>query len=140
MRTASTELLSAHYPSSDEWYASAGSKTLSTCEKYGIDALAKYGTNEPVAMGKLIKGWLVDFMSSGPVIVGVLQGNHAAEVVRKICGATLPINAEPGTIRGKFSVDSPDAANEELRPVTNLIHASENAEEAQREITLWFGQ
>lgn len=140
MRTVSKELVSAHYPSSDEWFANLGGKTLSTLEKYGVDPIEKLGTNDAITIGKTIKGWLVDYMTSGPVVLGIIECNHAADVVRKLCGATLPIFSEPGTIRGKFAVDSPDAANDELRPVQNLIHASENAEEAQREIALWFGK
>jgi nucleoside-diphosphate kinase len=46
--------------------------------------------------------------------------------------------AAPGTIRGEYSSDSPDLANEEQRPVRNLVHASGDPEEAEREIALWF--
>ena len=59
-------------------------------------------------------------------------------MVRKLVGSTIPLFAQPGTIRGDFSVDSPDLANREGRPVYNLIHASGDAEEAEREVKLWF--
>jgi len=62
------------------------------------------------------------------------------EIVRKIVGTTLPVTAAPGTIRGDYSTDSPDTANQEQRPVKNLIHASGTQSEAEDEIALWFGQ
>ena len=86
----------------------------------------------------MVKGWLVEYMASGPVLVGVLRGNRCVEVVRKLVGATLPVLAAPGTIRGDLSVDSPDLANAERRPIRNLVHASGDVEEAEREIAVWF--
>jgi nucleoside-diphosphate kinase len=53
-------------------------------------------------------------------------------------GKTLPIFAEPGTIRGDWSTDSPTLANLEQRPVRNLVHASGTVEEAEFEVRLWF--
>ncbi len=53
-------------------------------------------------------------------------------------GNTVPLFAELGTIRGDFSIDSPDLATKEKRALQNLVHASSNAEEAKREISLWF--
>ncbi|MGH3972931.1 MAG: nucleoside-diphosphate kinase, partial [Pseudonocardiaceae bacterium] len=78
------------------------------------------------------------FMLSGPVVPMVLSGNRAIETVRKIVGHTLPVMAVPGTIRGDYSSDSADLANDELRPVLNLVHASGDPDEAAREIKLWF--
>lgn len=59
-------------------------------------------------------------------------------LVGEIVGATVPVFAEPGTIRGQYSVDSPVRANQTKRAVHNLIHASGNAEEAKFEEELWF--
>lgn len=67
-----------------------------------------------------------------------MSGNHAVEIVRKLVGNTVPLFAEPGTIRGDFSIDSPDLSTRERRALQNLIHASETVEEARREISLWF--
>ena len=85
------------------------------------------------------KELLVDYMTSGPVIAMVLEGNNAIKNVRKMCGNTIPSVADPSTIRGKFSLDSSDVANAQHRPVHNLIHASVEPEEAKYEISLWFG-
>jgi nucleoside-diphosphate kinase len=68
----------------------------------------------------------------------VISGNRAVETVRKLVGSTLPVDAPPGTIRGDFSSDSPNMANEEQRPVKNLVHASGDSEEETGEIKLWF--
>jgi len=79
-------------------------------------------------------------LTSGPVIVLILSGNHAVEVTRKIVGSTVPLFAELGSIRGDFSTDSPDCSTPEGRVLYNLVHASESIEEAKREIALWFGK
>jgi nucleoside-diphosphate kinase len=68
----------------------------------------------------------------------VLEGVHAVSVTRKLVGATLPVFAAPGTIRGDFAADAPTVANEDQRPVRNLIHASGTVEEAAHEVGLWF--
>jgi nucleoside-diphosphate kinase len=77
-------------------------------------------------------------MQSGPVVAMVVEGLQAIDMVRKLAGPTLPFKAEMGTIRGDFSVDSPVVANVEGRSIHNLFHASENPEEAEHEIKLWF--
>lgn len=126
------------YPSSDEWYSSAGSKLLRSYRELGIDPKSRLGTDDPVELGKLIKRRLVEYMTSGPIVVMVLAGNRAVEVVRKLVGPTAPHSAPPGTIRGDFSIDSPDLAAEEGRVVFNLVHASDSVQEAEREIAFWF--
>ena len=87
----------------------------------------------------MVKKWLIEYLSSGPTVIAVLVGNHSVDKVRKLIGDTIPLFASPGTIRGDYSSDSPDLANLEQRAVTNLIHASETPEEAEKEIALWFG-
>ena len=67
-----------------------------------------------------------------------VRGVHAIDMVRKLCGASLPNMAELGSIRGDFSVDSPALANSNKRAVHNLVHASETPEEAANELKLWF--
>jgi nucleoside-diphosphate kinase len=79
-------------------------------------------------------------MTSGPVVKMVVEGVHAIDMVRKLCGNTVPSSAELGSIRGDFSADSPAAANAGKRAIHNLIHASETPEEAKHEMALWFKQ
>ena len=136
--TADKNTLTEHYPSDEGWLGTVGGKTLEDYQTLGKDATEEFGSTDPVEIGKVIKGWLVDFMASGPIVAMVVEGNEAVKNVRRIVGHTLPSKAEPGSIRGRFSCDSPSAANEEKRPVTNLIHASGEVEEAEFEIGLWF--
>ncbi|MDQ3821897.1 MAG: nucleoside-diphosphate kinase [Actinomycetota bacterium] len=132
------EIFERHYPSDQGWLGTVGSKTLEDYERQGLDPVQQIGTADAVEIGTMVKGWLVEYMASGPVLVGVLRGNRCVEVVRKVVGATLPVLAAPGTIRGDLSVDSPDVANAERRPIRNLVHASGDVEEAEREIAVWF--
>lgn len=128
-----------HYPKEDEWITRLGGKTLSTYEKYGYDPMEDFGTTDAAKIGPEIRKWLVDYMVSAPLVKMVVQGTHAVDMVRKICGPTLPNMADMGTIRGDFSVDSPAVANAEKRAVANILHASETTDEAAHEIKHWFG-
>lgn len=71
---------------------------------------------------------LVDFITSGPVAAMVWEGDGVVAAARKLIGATNPLTAEPGTIRGDFGVNIG----------RNLIHGSDAVETAQKEIALWF--
>lgn len=128
-----------HYPKDEAWIARLGQKTLKTYEKYGFDPKVELGMENDLEIGKEVRKWLVDYMLSAPLVRMIVQGIHAVDVVRKITGPTLPYQAEVGTIRGDFSIDSPLLANKEKRAVMNLVHASETPEEAQHEIKHWFG-
>lgn len=86
----------------------------------------------------MVRGWLLDYMCSSPIVKIVIQGVHAVDMVRKIAGPTMPSAAEMGTIRGDYSVDSAASANRDKRAVHNLVHASETSEEAAHEIAYWF--
>ena len=129
-----------HYPKDEKWIRRLVEKTLATYAKYGHDVKKDFGTSDLVRVGKTVRGWLVEFMISAPMVKMVLQGVHAVDMVRKIVGPTMPYLAEMGTIRGDFSNDSPLNANVERRSVYNLVHASETPEEAKHEIQHWFGK
>jgi nucleoside-diphosphate kinase len=73
-------------------------------------------------------GELVEFITSAPTLALVLEGESAIEVVRTTMGATNPVAAAPGTIRGDLALAMPD----------NLVHGSDSPESATREIALWF--
>lgn len=135
----SEALLEKHYKSSNEstlrrW----GEKTLSTYTKYGKDAQKDLGTTDPLELGKMVKNWLFDYVTSGPVVAILLEGKHAVENVVAMTGPTMPVSASAGTIRGDFSTDSAAYANEEKRGVMNLVHISASIEEANFEKTVWF--
>lgn len=132
------EILEEHYPRTEEWLSTVGGKTLTDYAKLGISAKDRLGTDDATEIGRTVRKWLVKFMLSGTVVPMVISGNRSIETIRKIIGHTLPVMATPGTIRGDYSSDSPDLANDELRPVLNLVHASGDPDEAAREIKLWF--
>jgi nucleoside-diphosphate kinase len=75
---------------------------------------------------------LVDFMSSGPVVAAVVQGQRCIEGFRALAGATDPTAAAPGTIRGDLGRDWGEKVQQ------NIVHGSDSPESAVREIGIWF--
>jgi nucleoside-diphosphate kinase len=73
-------------------------------------------------------GELVEFITSSPTLALVVEGESAIKVVRTTMGATNPVDSAPGTIRGDLALAMPN----------NLVHGSDSAESAEREIGLWF--
>jgi nucleoside-diphosphate kinase len=129
-----------HYPKDKTWVTRLGDKTSMTYEKYGYSLKKDFGTDDKYQIGKKVRGWLIEYMVSAPLVRMVVQGVHAVDMVRKIVGPTMPYAAEMGTIRGDFSADSPALANAEKRAIMNLVHASETSSEAEHEIKHWFGK
>ncbi|MBI4577670.1 MAG: nucleoside-diphosphate kinase [Planctomycetes bacterium] len=82
-----------------------------------------------VHRGKPFYESLIRFITSGPVVVLVLEGNHAVAVTRRMLGRTFGHEAEPGTIRGDFGISNQ----------FNLVHGSDSPETAREEIALYFG-
>ncbi len=78
--------------------------------------------------GKPFYPGLLDYMTSGPVVVAALRGSGCIAMVRKLMGSTFGMDAAPGTIRGDFSVSK----------TYNLIHGSDSPESAETEIALYF--
>jgi len=138
MIQAKKEQIDNHYPKDKKWIRRLGEKTLKNYQKYNYDPVKEVGSDDPDKIGEKVRNWLLDYMTSAPIVKIVVQGVHAIDMVRKIVGPTLPVDAEMGTIRGDFSVDSSDIANKEKRAIHNLIHASETPEEAEHEINFWF--
>ena len=134
------EQMDSHYPRDKDWIIGLGKNTIRSYEEFESPTTLTedYGTEDAYEIGKMVREWLINFMTSGPIVKIVVEGLHAIKAVRKIVGQTIPAFAEPGTIRGDFSIDSPDYANMKKRAVQNLIHASGNKQEAEHEIQLWF--
>ncbi len=80
--------------------------------------------------GKPFFGELVEFITSGPIVAMVLEGTEAIRAARQVIGATNPLEAAPGSIRGDFA----------LEVGKNMVHGSDSAESAQREAGLFFGE
>lgn len=127
------------YPTSKEWISRVGGKTLKTYEEYQVDPKKELGTNDTYEIGKRVRGWILEtWLSGAPVVAVVIEGVHAIANVRALVGPTMPTFAQPGTIRGDFSIDSAVIANLAGRAVKNLVHASETPEEAKHEVSHWF--
>jgi nucleoside-diphosphate kinase len=79
--------------------------------------------------GKPFFGELVDFITSAPLVAMILEGHEAVKAARQVIGATNPLEAETGSIRGDLA----------LAVGQNMVHGSDSAESAQREADLFFG-
>ena len=83
-------------------------------------------------VGKPFYNPLLEFMSSGPVLAAVVEGRQVVAAFRALAGATDPVKAAPGSIRGDLGRDWGTPAQH------NVVHGSDSQESAQREIGLWF--
>ncbi|OGK14602.1 nucleoside-diphosphate kinase [Candidatus Roizmanbacteria bacterium RIFCSPLOWO2_02_FULL_37_19] len=134
-----SDLAEKHYPlERREFIEGMGKKTIENYQALGKDVKKEMGTEDPHEIGKEIRKWLIDYIQSGPVFAMVWEGPHAVELVRKICGHTLPLLSPVGTIRGDLAHDSSYLANTGKRAIKNLVHASGSVDEAEYEIPLWF--
>ena len=102
--------------------------TIAALELRSVDeelAARHYAEHE----GKPFFGALLEFITSGPVVAAVVQGPRAVAAFRQLAGGTDPVDkATPGTIRGDFGLETQ----------FNLVHGSDSADSAKREIALWF--
>ena len=130
---ASKELADKHYEDDEEWLLNVGKKSKKSYAQKGIEI--KETERE---IGMRIRQQLMDFISMSPSVAVCIEGHGAIEKVRAIVGATAPMNAMPGTIRGDLAFDSYQLSDASGRPIQNLIHASDSKEGAKREISLWF--
>ncbi|MBI2120514.1 MAG: nucleoside-diphosphate kinase [Parcubacteria group bacterium] len=130
---ATREQAVKHYNKDDKWCEEKGARTVKNLELAG-----KTPEKPAIEYGRDIVNGLADFMTCGPVVAMVWQGNAAAGIVKKLVGGTEPLTSDVGTIRGDFTIDSYDMANVDARAVRNLIHCSDTPEEASREMQIWF--
>jgi nucleoside-diphosphate kinase len=114
---------------------------ISRCEAKGyqvVDLKLTTPTREVLAAhyaeheGKGFYEPLIEFMSSGPIVAMVLEGQRVIEGFRSIAGTTEPTLAAPGTIRGDLGRDWG------TKVVQNLVHGSDSVDSAAREIAIWF--
>lgn len=134
MMVPSESFIESHYTLEPEWLMNVGNKSIEGLKAKGISP----PTEDPLEAGHKVLDALKKYLASGPVVVMAWQGAHAVKIVRKIVGSTEPLSSDVGTIRGDFVVDSYQIADEDNRAVRNLIHASGNPVEADREIKHWF--
>ena len=122
-----------HYHKDEEWFLKKGTNIVNDLKEQGLPV-----EKEPIEYGRDIIRTIVKYMTSGPVVAMVWEGNQAVKVVMKIVGTTEPTTSDVGTIRGDYTLDSYSLASYENRAVRNLVHCSDSPEEAKREMAIWF--
>jgi nucleoside-diphosphate kinase len=128
------ELMREHYIDEDEYHRSVGIKAVDNAKEKGEDVTGM----DPVEIGRRIRNYNVEYLSCGPVLAFVLEGNSVIEGVRKLLGKTNPRLADVGTIRADYTPDSYFLADMQGRATRTIAHASDSVESAEREIPLWF--
>jgi nucleoside-diphosphate kinase len=127
------EQLVQHYNKDEAWFLKKGTKIVEDLMSQGLPI-----EKEPIEYGRDIIRTVVSYMTAGPVVAMVWEGNQAVAVVTKIVGTTEPSSSDVGTLRGDYTIDSYGHASFENRAVRNLIHCSDAVSEAEREIAIWF--
>lgn len=122
-----------HYNKDDAWFLKKGTKIVEDRAAAGEPVV-----KEAIEYGKDIIRAVVKFMTAGPVVFMVLEGNQAVGVVKKLVGGTEPATSDVGTIRGDYTLDSYAVTALDDRAVRNLVHCTDNIGESEGEISLWF--
>jgi nucleoside-diphosphate kinase len=135
MLVAKEDTLWKHYNKDDAWFLEKGNIAIESRKSQALPV-----EKEAIEYGKDILRSNIEFMTSGPVIAFIIQGNQAVGIVKKIVGGTEPLTSDVGTIRGDYTIDTYSLANSSSRAVRNLIHCSDKVSEAEREISLWFSE
>lgn len=134
MLVPSKELVGKHYTDDPAYLEEVGDKAKKGAEKRGED-ISNWNSIE---RGQWIRESNINYLTCGPVIAIVLQGFGVIDGVRKMLGATSPADGDVGTIRTDYSLDCFALADDQSRVTRTMIHASDSADNAEREIGLWF--
>ena len=127
------EQVFSHYNKDEEWFQRKGDGVVKDRKAVGLPI-----EKEAIEYGRDIIGGIAKYITAGPVVMMVLEGHQATAVVTNLVGTTEPANADVGTIRGDFTIDSYALSARDDRAVRNLIHCSEDAAEGERETAIWF--
>src|SRR3989344_827766 len=138
MVVPSNELAKKHYDQPESDMILLGNRTLDAYKERGEKH--PLGDPTPIEVARNVQKKLIGYITTGPVVAMVIEGAHAIAHVRKVRGHTNPLSADVGTITADLSIDSYFISDESDRAVRNLVHASGSAEEAKREIALWFNE
>lgn len=130
---ANEDQLVKHYNKGEEWFKEKGDRVVADRKLHHLPI-----EKDPIDYGKEIIDLIVKFMTTGPILAFIVEGNESVAVVKKLVGATEPKTSDVGTIRGDYTVDSYAHSSVQNRAVRNLVHCSESPEEAEREIKVWF--
>ncbi|HEY0907875.1 MAG TPA: nucleoside-diphosphate kinase [Candidatus Paceibacterota bacterium] len=137
MAAPSLDFVEKHCTLDSTWKHNVGTKSIKAYTDKGEQHPAG---SDPLKVADIILNKLKKYLTSGPVVVMVLEGAHAVSVVRKLVGSTEPLSSDVGTIRGDFVLDSYFMSDVDKRAVRNLIHASGSPAEAEMEIAHWFSK
>jgi len=129
------EQIAKHYPDDEVWYMATGTKTLNNYKERGVDP----GMG-PIDLAKRTRRRLLEHLTGRPLFLMIWEGPHAVALGRKTAGATNPLSADIGSIRGDYSMESYELADDIDRATHTLIHASGAPEEAAKEIKIWFSR
>jgi nucleoside-diphosphate kinase len=124
-----------HYNKDEAWFLKKGANIIKNREDLGMPV-----EKDAMEYGKDIIRALAKFMTAGPIVPMIFEGNQAIGIVKKIVGGTEPLTSEVGTIRGDYTLDSYELSSYDDRAVRNLIHCSDLPEEAEREMKIWFNE
>jgi nucleoside-diphosphate kinase len=124
----------AHYDNDEAWLRAVGEKQIASAKARGEDT----SSMDVMEIGNRVQSYLTNYITLSPVVAIVFEGHGAVKLIRKLVGGTNPADAAPGTIRGDYTLDSYPLADSGNRSLQNLIHASGEVHEAEREIPIWF--
>jgi len=127
------ERATEHYGKDDAWCEGKGARMIET-----FKALGKSVDKTAIEYGRGIVEAVIKYITVGPIVAMVIEGNQAVGIVKKLVGSTEPLTSDVGTIRGDYTVDSYALTDLDGRAVRNLVHCTDKPEEAEREINLWF--
>lgn len=124
-----------HYHKDEAWFLKKGNRIIEDLTTQNLPV-----EKDAMTYGRGIIDTIVKFITAGPVLAFVVEGNQSVAIVAKIVGSTEPATSDVGTIRGDLTVDSYGHSTFQNRAVRNLIHCSESPKEAEREIKVWFDE
>lgn len=124
-----------HYFWSESEKQASGNRTIDAYQSKGLEV-----SKSAIEYAEDTQRKLYKFITAGPIVAIVIEGAHAIDHVRKVVGSGNPLQADVGTIRADFTIDSYIIADEADRAARNLIHASSSVDEAEREIKVWFNE
>lgn len=130
--------LEKFYSKDPKWMHRVGQRTLDEFKKRDLLVSDYLDTSDPLKIGEYIYYWNIKAIQDADVVTLLLSGPHAIERVKQIVGATEPIEAQRGTIRGDWCTDSVIYSTSHKRAISNLVHRSSNFEEVIREKSVWF--
>jgi len=134
MLVPTIEQATLHYGKDDAWCTKVGERTIENLKKEG-----KQAEKTALEYGKEILSALLHYLTVGPIVAFVVEGNQAVGIVKKLVGGTEPLTSDVGTIRGDLTIDSYEISNKDGRCVRNLIHCTDgDQKEYDREVNIWF--